>query len=99
MASNAVLLCQHFLIDWTAVQPKAMGLPTTAYYARDEVREVSCPMLWVALAAQKHLKAAQHKLATCPITLTICMALSARAHVVKGVHALMSMCLHSSLCA
>lgn len=33
--------CIYDLITNVLVQPKDMGLPTTAYYAKDEVREVS----------------------------------------------------------
>ena len=41
-----------------ALQPKAMGLPTTAYYATDEIREVSAhpPACINAVCCQKALR-------------------------------------------
>jgi len=30
----------HHFLTWTVLQPKEMGLPTTAYYPKEQIREV-----------------------------------------------------------
>ncbi len=40
LAPDKLCMSGLHLLTWTVLQPKEMGLPTTAYYPKEQIREV-----------------------------------------------------------